>query len=365
MLLKERDETMYKVGICGYFGFGKEFVSGQTDKTKAVYNAIAKAIGEENIAVLDSCGWQKNPLKLVMNCRKLLTECENVIMMPARNGFKVFPSVFELLNKGLNRKLHYVVVGGWLPDRLESNPSLIPPIRKLDCVYVELEQMRDKLNALGLKNVIYMPNFRETNALSRDELVYSTSESYRLCTFSRILREKGIEEAIEAVRFVNNTLGRTVYTLDIYGMVEPVYRERFDELVKTFEPYITYKGFIDTNESTSAIKSCFALLFPTFCEGEGFAGTIIDAFAAGVPVIATDWHYNASIVRHLIDGIVYDASKPELLGKILLDIHDKPDSINAMKLNCLERTCHFEPDEASLPLLRELGIQKESEESNV
>ena len=356
---------MYKVGICGYFGFGKDFVSGQTDKTKAVYNAIAKVIGEENIAVLDSCGWQKNPLKLIMSCRKLLSECENVIMMPARRGFKVFPTVFEILNKSFNRKLHYVVVGGWLPDRLESNPKLIPPIQKLDCVYVELEQMRDKLNALGVTNAIYMPNFRETNSLHPDELIYSTSEPYRLCTFSRIFREKGIEEAIKAVHFVNNKLGRTVYTLDIYGMVEPIYQSRFDEIVKTFEPYISYKGFIDTNDSTKELKSCFALLFPTFCEGEGFAGTIVDAFAAGVPVIATDWHYNASIIRHLVDGIVYDASRPELLGEILLAIHDKPDSINQMKTSCLERTSHFEPDEASLPLLRELGIHKETEESNV
>lgn len=356
---------MYKVGICGYFGFGKDFVSGQTDKTKAVYNAVAEVIGEQNIATLDSCGWQKNPLKLIMNCRKLLAECENIIMMPARRGFKVFPTVFEMLNKSFGRKLHYVVVGGWLPDRLESNHELIPPIKKLDCVYVELEQMRDKLHALGVTNAVYMPNFRKTNSLTPDELVYSTSEPYRLCTFSRIFREKGIEEAIEAVRFVNSTLGRTVYTLDIYGMVEPVYQSRFDELVKSFEPYISYKGFIDTNDSTNELKNCFALLFPTFCEGEGFAGTIIDAFAAGVPVIATDWHYNASIIRHLVDGIVYDSSKPELLGKILLEIHNKPDSINNMKLNCLERTAHFEPDEASLPLLRELGIQKESEEINV
>lgn len=356
---------MYKVGICGYFGFGKDFVSGQIDKTKAVYEAVAKAIGEENITVLDSCGWQKNPLKMIMKCRKLLSECENVIMMPARKGFKVFPGVFETLNIGLNRKLHYVVVGGWLPESLENNPKLIPPIRKLDCVYVELEQMRDKLFSLGLENVIYMPNFRKTNALLPEELIYSTSEPYRLCTFSRIMREKGIEEAIEAVRFVNNKLGRTVYTLDIYGMVEPVYQSRFDELVKTFEPYITYKGFIDTNASTHTLKNYFALLFPTFYKGEGFAGTVIDAFAAGIPVIATDWRYNASVIRHLVDGIVYDSSKPELLGKILLEIHDKPDSINDMKLKCLERTCHFEPDEASLPLLRELGIQTESEERNV
>lgn len=346
---------MYKVGICGHFGFGVKLANGQTDKTKAVYDAVAKAIGEDEIAVLDSCGWSKNPLKVILGCRKLLAECENVIMMPARRGFKIFPGVFEFFNKSYGRKLHYVVVGGWLPEKLEADPKIIPSIQKLDCVYVELEQMRDKLHALGVTNALYMPNFRQTNALKPDELVYNSAEPYKLCTFSRILREKGIEEAVEAVRFVNNTLGRTVYTLDIYGAVEPFYQERFDEIKKTFEPYIKYKGFINTNDSTNELKNFFAMLFPTFCDGEGFAGSIIDAFSAGVPVIATDWHYNPSIVQHLVDGIIYDVSKPELLGNILLEISKNPDMLNSMKTNCLKRTSHFEPDEASLPLLRELG----------
>ena len=359
--LQERDETMYKVGICGHFGIGKELVNGQTDKTKAVYKALAKSLGEENITILDTCGWQKNPVKMLNSCRKLLSECENVIMMPARKGFKIFPSVFNTLNTVYSRKLHYVVVGGWLADRLKSNPSLIPPIKKLDCVYVELEQMKEELNALGIENAVYMPNFRETNALFPEELIYSTSEPYRLCTFSRIMRNKGIEEAADAVRYVNNKLGRTVYTLDIFGKVEPEYAERFSELCGEFENYITYRGFIESEASTQELKNCFALLFPTVCEGEGFAGTIVDAFAAGVPVIATDWHYNADIIRHLVDGMVYDSAKPELLGKILLETAKNPDTLNQMKLNCLGRAAHFNADEAVITLIKNLGYGTERE----
>ncbi len=356
---------MYKVGICGHFGLGKELVNGQTDKTKAVYKSIAKVIGEENIAVLDTCGWQKNPIKMFNDCRKLLSRCENIIMMPARKGFKVFPAVFTTLNTVYSRKLHYVVVGGWLADRLKSNSAYIPPIRKLDRVYVELEQMKEDLHALGIDNAVYMPNFRETNALLPDELVYSTSEPYRLCTFSRIMRNKGIEEAADAVRYVNKKLGRSVYTLDIFGKVEPEYAERFSEICGEFEDYITYRGYIESDASTQELKNCFALLFPTVCEGEGFAGTIIDAFAAGVPVIATDWHYNADIIRHLVDGIVYDTAKPELLGKILLEMAKSPDKLNSMKLNCLERAEHFEADEASKILLDELGFTPEREVETV
>ncbi|MFR3494185.1 MAG: glycosyltransferase [Blautia sp.] len=53
--------------------------------------------------------------------------------------------------------------------------------------------------------------------------------------------------------------------------------------------YIRYKGMVPFNQSTEVLKNYDALLFPTYYEGEGFAGTIIDAFAAGLPVIASDW----------------------------------------------------------------------------
>lgn len=350
---KKRDGTMYKVGICGHFGFGKELVNGQTDKTNAVYKALEKALGGEQIKTLDTCGWQKNPAKMFLGCRKLLKDCENVIMMPSRGGFKIFPAVFEALNAGLNRRLHYVVVGGWLADRLQENPKLIPPIKRLDRVFVELEPMREALIKLGVENAVYMPNFRETNALNPDELVYG-NEPYRLCTFSRIMQDKGIEEAIEAVRNANKYFGRTVYSLDIYGKIEPEYQEKFEKLCKGFEPYISYKGFINTNNSTDELKNCFALLFPTVCEGEGFAGTIVDAFAAGIPVIATDWHYNGYIIRNGIDGIVYDPERKELLTEILIKSAENPHMLNKMKPACLERAAHFEADTAVKTLLNEL-----------
>lgn len=58
------------------------------------------------------------------------------------------------------------------------------------------------------------------------------------------------------------------------------------------------------NQSTEVLKNYDALLFPTYYEGEGFAGTIIDAFAAGLPVIASDWKYNSEIIKQGITGVI-------------------------------------------------------------
>lgn len=89
---------MYKVGVCGHFAFGEQFNSGQKDKTISVYNALVNKLGKNAVTTVDTRGWKKNPLKLIFECNKLLKESENIIMLPATNGLKVFPRLFEFLN---------------------------------------------------------------------------------------------------------------------------------------------------------------------------------------------------------------------------------------------------------------------------
>ena len=335
---------MYKVGICGHLAFGEQFNSGQKDKTRSVYSALVKEFGEDKVTALDTRGWSKNPVAFALKCRKLISECENVIMLPGENALKIIPALFEAFNIIYKRKLHYVVVGGWLVDHLKKNPSLIKPVKKLDCIYVELKSMKANLESMGFSNIYFKPKFRETNAISPDELYIPDGEPYRVCTFSRICYSKGIEDAIEAVRYVNSTLGRTVYNLDIYGLPDEEYIERFEELKKGFEPFINYKGYVQgTAASSKELHTCFAMLFPTWYEGEGFAGTVVDAFCAGVPVIATDWKYNEEVITHGKDGIIYSVNEREKLKEILLEVAQSPDTLNNMRADCLSHAEEFSP----------------------
>ncbi len=347
---------MFKVGVCGHFAFGDDnFNSGQKDKSRSVYFALVKALGEENVTFLDTRGWKKNPFSFAVKCHKLLKECENVIILPGPPALRVIPALFESFNIVYKRKLHYVVVGGWLLDFLKDNPSLIKPVKKIDCIYVELKSMKTGLEEMGFRNVFFKPKFRETNAISADELFTPVSEPYRVCLFSRIRYEKGVEDAIEAVRYVNNTLGREVYKLDIYGLPDEDYKERFEELQKTFEPYITYKGYVSgTATSSKELRTCFAMLFPTWYAGEGFAGTVVDAFCAGIPVIATDWKYNEEVITHGKDGIIYSVNERDKLKDILLEAAQNPDILNAMRPDCLSHAQEFSPQKGVQVILDQL-----------
>ena len=66
----------------------------------------------------------------------------------------------------------------------------------------------------------------------------------RVCTFSRVIRDKGIEEAIEAVKQVNEK-GIPV-GLDIYGEIYEGYRDTLRILMRHAPAYVRYCGIVDS-----------------------------------------------------------------------------------------------------------------------
>jgi len=345
---------MYKIGICGHFGENKNLLNGQTIKTKVLTEELKKELGLNSVKIVDTYGWKSNPITLFINCFCLIRDCKNIIILPAYNGIKVLVPLFLILNKLFQKKLHYVVIGGWLPEMLDKKKLLRKKISQFDGVYVETYSMQKKLKSLGLYNVKYLPNFKRLKILQENELVYTTGEPYKLCTFSRVMKEKGIEDAIEAVKYVNETLDRKIYTLDIYGQIEENYCKRFEDLKRIFPDYIVYKGVVEFDESVDVIKEYFALLFPTYYEGEGFAGTILDAFAAGVPVIASDWKYNSEIVKEGENGYLFGSNDLRSLTNVLITAANNPSYFNKLKIKCIDIANYYSPQNTIKVLLHNL-----------
>ncbi len=347
---------MSHVGICGHFGGKQECYDGQTIKTKILFSELRKVLGENEVLAVDTHNWRKAPHKLLASCVDLIKHSDNIIILPAQNGIKIFAPLYTVLNRLYKKKLHYVVIGGWLPEFIGKRQCLLRCLMQFNNIFVETKTMQNNLNLLGLNNVSILPNFKQLRVLEKDELVFDHSEPYKLCTFSRVAKKKGIEDAIDAVISINTTHEKIVFCLDIYGQVDDDYKEKFEQMQKGFPDFITYKGIVDFDKSVDVVKNYFALLFPTYYEGEGFAGTILDAFAAGVPVIATDWRYNAEIIQDKVDGFIYDYKKPEMLKKILLEVYNKPENLINIKNNCLKRAQDYLPKTVIKRLINHLDL---------
>ena len=345
---------MKKVGICGHLGIGKTLLNGQTIKTKNILNELEKYYGRENIEVVDSHGGIKAMPRMIVQSINMFVKCKNIIIFPAYKGIKVFVPLYSLYNLFFHRKIHYVVIGGWLTDFVDEHKCISRMLKNIEGIYVETFSMKRSLDDKGFKNVIVMPNFKKINFIERNDLVYNKSEPYKLCTFSRVMEEKGIEDAIWAVNEVNTRAGRMVYTLDIYGEVWKDYTEKFEDLKKSFPNGISYRGVVPFNQSVEILKNYFALLFPTKYKGEGFAGTLLDAMAAGVPVVASNWKYNHEVVVPNETGVLIDDCDKVKLAVQLWKMMGNPKKWNDMKVSTLKCADSYKPEKAIRPLLERL-----------
>lgn len=336
-----------KVSVLGHFGEGVTLLNGQTVKTRIVTEELQRQLGPDQVRKIDTHGGWKTLLKAPFQVFRALRQSQNVLIFPAQNGLRVYAPLLTL-QRGLfpNRKLHYVVIGGWLPTFLTRRKLLAGALKGFDGIYVETNTMKTALEEQGFSNVSVMPNCKKLQVLSEQELVYPSGMPYQLCTFSRVMREKGIEDAVNAVIAVNSKLGCTAFSLDIYGQVDSAQTAWFDSLRDQFPDCIRYCGAVDADQSVSVLQNYFALLFPTHFYTEGIPGTIIDAYAAGIPVISARWESYSDVVNEGVTGIGYDFDQEAQFLEILIRAAKNPGMLLDLKENCIRKAKSYLPERA-------------------
>ena len=346
---------MVKVSVLGHFGEGMNLLNGQTVKTKIVTEELQNQLGQDQVMKIDTHGGWKTLLKAPFQVIQALRKSTNVLIFPAHNGLRVYaPLLFILRKLFKNKKIHYVVIGGWLPKFLQTRRGLTKALKDFDGIYVETNTMKRALEKQGFHNVFIMPNCKKLEVISANKLIYPQGIPYMLCTFSRVMKEKGIETAIKIIEKVNNQLGFIAYALDIYGQVETPQTEWFENLKKQFPQNVQYCGCVNADKSTEVLQKYFALLFPTHFYTEGIPGTIVDAYAAGLPVISAKWESYADVVDEGKTGFGYEFDNEKEFENILLGIAHAPQTLLGMKTNCIKKAQNYLPSDAIKILLQNM-----------
>lgn len=345
---------MKKISIIGHFGGGENSSDGQTVKTTIVTQETENLLGKDRVSRVNTYRWKKHPFRLLLNCAKSIRKSENVMFLTDEGGIKIFPKLLCLLNFSGRCKIHYYVVGGWLHNYLDQSKRAIADLKKLDVIYVEIPTMQKELNERGFRNVVLVNKFRRMTPVSKEELVLNPAAPYKLCYFSRVMKEKGVEECIVAVKSANESAGFTKYTLDIFGSIHDPYKETFETMTKAFPDFIRYCGVVDYQKSGEVLKNYFAMLFPTYYASEGYPNALVDAFAAGLPVVATRWNYNEDIIRDHEDGILIDVGSVEQIVNAIEALSSDLNVYGIMRLNCLARCEEYLPENAIAKVIAQL-----------
>lgn len=331
-----------RIAIIGHFGGNQEFLDGQTVKTKVLYEELIKKNIYE-ITCVDTYYKKKNPIRLLIDSVQSLIKNKDIVVLLSGNGMRIYFPLLFLFSKCFNRRIYHDVIGGNLDNYVKKYPKFKKYLNAFRVNWVETDLLKKRLLEQGIMNCEVLPNFKRLR-LNYDINDFTYSKTFQFCTFSRVMEEKGIEDAINSIRFINEQQEKYKCSLDIFGVIDEKYKMRFDTLMIESPTYISYKGVVPYSESVEAIKNYYALLFPTHWLGEGFPGTIVDAFSAGLPVICSDWNSNSEIVKTNYNGIIYSGGVQELSEAILAMIEKEKNSIITIRQNCVQTAVKYQPD---------------------
>lgn len=215
----------------------------------------------------------------------------------------------------LGKPIWILGLGGNMHEYIVSSRANLGIMSKTKAILAEGRKMVEVLQNAGLKQTYYLPNFKDIEYIPKK--VARNDDVVKFVFFARVHRAKGCEEIFEAARALNNKGLHDKFEVHFYGYEAADYQREFEKNLSQSEANLSYEGARDTTlpETYHELASYDAMLFPTFWGDEGFPATIVDAFIAGLPVIATDWKCNGELIEDGKNGFLIPIKSPVALAE--------------------------------------------------
>ncbi|MGA2355871.1 MAG: glycosyltransferase family 4 protein [Terriglobales bacterium] len=189
----------------------------------------------------------------------------------------------------------------------------------VDLFLAPSEFVRDKLIASGFpaQRVEVLPHFQ---AQPSDEEL-RTDEGYVLY-FGRLSPEKGAYELLRAMAQLPHI------PLIVAG--DGPERPRLEALARELDlKHVSFAGMVYGGKLQNLIASCSFSVFPSHAY-ETLGKSILESYAWGRPVIASDLGSRRELVQHGVTGLLYGDRDREQLAHSIGFLFDRPDLIEKM-----------------------------------
>lgn len=141
-------------------------------------------------------------------------------------------------------------------------------------------------------------------------LDYPSGENINFVFIARIMKEKGIEQYLEAAEYIRGKYSNTQF--HVCGICEQDYKEKLEQFQR--RNIINYHGMMNDIIEIHKISSC--TIHPTYYP-EGLSNVLLESAACGRPIIATNRSGCREIIEDGINGfIISQNSSKDLINKI-------------------------------------------------
>lgn len=148
--------------------------------------------------------------------------------------------------------------------------------RNLDILFLQTKNLVVAFS--GRTNTVHLPTCRYGHG--------SRNKTYagQFVFVGQIKKSKGVGVILEALEYTQNI------HVDFYGPLQDFSEDQLNTQNSA------YKGLAKKEEVPAILGAYDFLLLPTFHEGEGYPGVILESYSAGRPVITTNWRSIPEIV---------------------------------------------------------------------
>ncbi len=151
------------------------------------------------------------------------------------------------------------------------------------------------------------------------------NKSFTFCIASRIVKNKGVEEAIRAFMILEKRLNKNDLRLDIYGDGSEL--EAYKKLA-TSSKNITFFGH--QNNAIEKIASSDVFMLPSY--QEGFSIALLEATMLGKAIIASNVDSNPEIIHDKKSGLLVTPRNVEQLAQAMATMVTRPEQKTAMQM---------------------------------
>lgn len=326
-----------KILVCGYFGYVTNQIDGQTIKTRNIFKLISEKMNNSDISYFDSQLFSFSKWKL-LNLLYRLCKIDTLVYLPGEKNLKyIFPFIYYS-SKIFKFKIIYPVVGGWLADYLDKNPKFIKMVKDMDALLVETYYLKQILeNKYAFKNVTVFPNFRITDY----KPVIKNNNNFNIVFMARITEKKGVEMVFDFVEYYSqNKKSDKPVSVNFYGPIDIEYKNRFEFLLNTHDMAV-YNGIVEPENVYEILNKQDLLVLPTYYEGEGCPGSIIDAYISGIPVVVSKWKNLPEFVEEGLTGYTFNLNNKEDFFNYIIKLIEDPVLLYNMKKASLNKSKEY------------------------
>ncbi len=184
-------------------------------------------------------------------------------------------------------------------------------LKKAKMVFFQNAENRDfMLNKKIVTGRYYVLPGSGVNVEYFSPLDYPDNETVEFVFISRILKEKGIEQYLDAAQYITQKYPFTRF--HICGFCEPEYKGRLQSFIDS--GVVIYHGMVD--DIRDIIKQIHCTIHPTYYP-EGLSNVLLESSSSARPIITTDRSGCREVIDDGVNGyIVKQQDSNDLIEKI-------------------------------------------------